>query len=224
MGIVTQPETVLGLRVDVRHGQKLTIAQADEIRDAIAGGEAADSVAARFGISRSHALDLSSGRRQRLPGFWDRFWARVDRGGPVVEYVGTPCWVWTGAIHHGGYGVVSVLRRSLGVHRVSWERHHGQIPDGLVVCHRCDVRTCVRPDHLFLGTIRENALDSVAKGRAALGPRNHNAKLDAVAVLEIRARRAAGESLGSIGAAFGVSDQSVRSITTRKTWKHVEDQ
>ena len=79
------------------------------------------------------------------------------------------CWEWTGAKNNKGYGKLSRSvdgkRRDLLAHRYSYELHHGPVPDDLVVCHRCDNRLCVRPDHLFIATQSENVKDSVKKGR-----------------------------------------------------------
>lgn len=89
----------------------------------------------------------------------NRFWAQVDKSGE--------CWEWTGT-RSRGYGAFKLLRvraSALMAHRVSWEISNGMIVDGLFVCHRCDNKRCVRPDHLFLGTNRDNQLDAVAKGR-----------------------------------------------------------
>lgn len=94
--------------------------------------------------------------------FWERYWSKVN----VVDDA-TSCWEWTasGARGYGQIGAGSHDGPSLKAHRVSYELHHGPIPDGLVVCHACDNRGCVRPDHLWLGTQRENLLDMRAKGR-----------------------------------------------------------
>lgn len=77
------------------------------------------------------------------------------------------CWEWTGATTWG-YGEVN--RQGISgrrVHRLAWEFAYGPIPDGLMVLHRCDNRSCVRPDHLFLGTAADNMHDMIAKGRAS---------------------------------------------------------
>ena len=96
----------------------------------------------------------------------ERFWAKVEK---------TPtCWLWTGAVNDAGYGIIGLGTREQGTaraHRVSYEMHIGPLPDGLFVCHRCDVRLCVRPEHLFAGTQADNVRDMWSKGRESPPPR-----------------------------------------------------
>lgn len=90
----------------------------------------------------------------------ERFWRRVKKT--------DGCWEWTGGLLSSGYGACFVGAYSTGAHRVSWELANGPIPDGLWVLHHCDNRPCVRPDHLFLGTVLDNNRDAIAKGRRRL--------------------------------------------------------
>lgn len=91
----------------------------------------------------------------------DRFWGRVIKGDS------DDCWLFSGSGTPNGYGRLRDERRgSTLAHRFSWEIHFGPVPEGMNVLHRCDVRRCVRPDHLFLGTQADNMADMVAKGRS----------------------------------------------------------
>ena len=98
----------------------------------------------------------------------ERFWAKVDKYGPVHPVLGTACWLWLGAtsVGYGTFTIHTQPTRLVGsTHRFSWEIANGLIPNGLFVLHRCDVRHCVNPNHLFLGTAGDNARDMARKGR-----------------------------------------------------------
>lgn len=129
-----------------------------------------------------HAFGMySTGRRGT---FEERFWRKVRKS---EEPDG--CWIWIASRRFHGYGQIApagVIGKPVPAHRASWEMHFGPIPDGLCVCHRCDVPACVRPDHLFLGTKKDNSEDMVAKGRSTAGPRNWSYKLTPEIVAKMR--------------------------------------
>jgi len=131
------------------------------------------------------------------------------------------CWLFSGLHTPEGYGRLCRRKTNLVAHRLSWEVHRGPIPDGLVVCHKCDVRACVNPDHLFLGTPADNLRDMVAKGRSLRGERNCKAVLTEPKVLEMRRRHAAGERPRDLADEFGLTLSGTEGVVYRKNWKHV---
>jgi len=144
-----------------------------------------------------------------------RFWMRVQKT--------ESCWIWTGSLDSGGYGYMfdgsSKMEKA---HRLSWMIHNGVSAGEMCVCHKCDVRNCVNPDHLFLGTLRDNVEDMRQKGRASKGENHYASKLKEDDVLAIRRLYAdGGLTFKSIGDKFSVSDEAVRNIVHRITWKHI---
>ena len=110
--------------------------------------------------------------------------------------------------------------RVMRSHRVSWTLEHGEIPAGMCLLHRCGNRQCVRPDHLFLATMKEVSQRMVEKGRATKANRgsgNGMAKLTEEQVYEIREVSKYGD-LKRLGEKFGVSKSSMHEIRTRRTW------
>lgn len=143
-----------------------------------------------------------------------RFWRFVNKT--------ETCWLWTGA--HGKYGLINehASTRTLLAHRVSWELANGPIPDDLFVLHRCDVPLCVRVDHLWLGTAKDNSHDMVAKGRSPrnFGETNGSAKMAWEKVRALRARHAqGGVSFAVLAEEFGIHTMTAFSIVKNKTWK-----
>jgi hypothetical protein len=155
-----------------------------------------------------------------------RFWAKVNKNGPVPSHCPElgACWIWTGFCDADGYGHFKWGDRSPGAHRVSWQIHYGPVPeDKPCVLHRCDNPSCVRSDHLWIGTNADNAADRVRKGRGrgAVGERNRNATLIEGDVLTIRRKVAAGEKQVAMARRYEVSRVAIHLICRRKTWRHV---
>lgn len=149
---------------------------------------------------------------------------------PVPE---SGCYLWLKSTMNTGYGQVNFGGRIRLAHRVSWLLEHGSLSDDTCVLHRCDVRSCVNPSHLFLGTRDDNLKDAARKGRTASGDRctlhrephraahgeNHYAaKLSGDDIIKIRAdfRRPI-----EICKDYGVSREAIRDIKARKRWKHI---
>jgi hypothetical protein len=156
-----------------------------------------------------------------------RFWSKVDLAGASA---GNPCWEWTAAKKRTGYGVIGDARRGRWLltlaHRLSWELHFGPIPDGLCVLHRCDNPGCVNPNHLSLGTKRENTADMIHKGRArggsSKGSDNGNSKLTEEQVVAMRIKRSSGASLSAVASEFGIARTYACAVCRRKHWRHIQ--
>jgi len=153
----------------------------------------------------------------------------MERHIPVPE---SGCWLWIAGLGYNGYGQFGHMGKCIRAHRFSWELAHGEIPPGMNVCHKCDTRSCVNPDHLFLGTAEENIADKVRKGRQAKGRSlalaqgNHKrfGELSPVSVLkseQVIAIRSDPRTNAEVARAYGVGESTIRSIRIRQTWKHL---
>lgn len=140
------------------------------------------------------------------------------------------CWSWKGSIAKGGYPVMS-CRPTVGPdrgHRASYVIHKGEIPKGYFVCHACDNPICTNPEHLWLGTHKQNNDDKIAKGRGRyakpphkVGSQNGSAKLSEEDVIKIKELINEGHSCYSIGKEFGVTGTTIKRIKNGDSWKHV---
>jgi hypothetical protein len=133
------------------------------------------------------------------------------------------CWLWTGATFRDGYGAIQNGERLERAHRVSWLLRFGD-PGKLHVLHRCDVRACVNPAHLWLGTRFDNMRDMVAKGRANTprGSSSGAAKLTEGKVAEMRRLYDSGLwRQADLAVRYGVTTARVSKIIRRESWRHV---
>ena len=141
----------------------------------------------------------------------------------------TQCWEWQGS-KRNGYGRMIVgsrkdqTRKSESAHRVSYEIYHGEIPNGMEVCHKCDNPCCINPEHLFVGTRQDNMRDREIKGRnkPQQGEKNGRAKLTQSQIIEIRQSRNFGMSYGQLANNFGVNKKTIIDIVKGKNWRSVE--
>jgi len=140
-----------------------------------------------------------------------------------LKFYGAPekdangCVLWLGARGRGGYGICGWNKKVWSAHRLAWINAHGPIPEGMHVLHTCDVRNCINPEHLWLGTNADNIADKQKKGRAQRlrGELNGNAKLTATQANKIRTDN---RLLREIAAEYGVSETVISGIRRGTKW------
>ena len=142
---------------------------------------------------------------------------------PVTE---SGCVLWLGYTNKKGYGQLQIGGRKFYAHRVAYEMKHGKIPDGMCACHKCDVSSCVNPDHIFLGSLQDNANDMYRKGRQNRdksvyyrGEQITKSKITEKDVINIRNDE---RTLKEIAKDYGMHFSAIWFIKTRRNWKHVK--
>lgn len=151
----------------------------------------------------------------------ERFWQFV-----TPDLV-TVCWLWQGGTDGDeGYGRLHTSgKKYIYAHRLSYQLHHGTLPNDLDILHRCDNRRCVNPYHLYAGTHADNMADMKARKRYVIsgvrGEANGQSKLTTTDVIEIRAMSEHGVTQKDIAQRFGVPQSSVSKIIRRKQWAHI---
>ena len=169
----------------------------------------------RDGRSKGLPVQFISGHHSRRLAD-ERLWSKAQKA------EGDGCWLWTGS-KAKGYGQIRIEGRLVAAHRLAWELTNGPIPPGLKCLHRCDVRACIRPDHLFVDTQAKNVADMVAKGRNRCGDvrgeRHGLAKLTTAKVLEFRRLKVEGSlSQRALARRFGISRSAGRDILAGRSW------
>lgn len=135
-----------------------------------------------------------------------------------VEKLEGGCWLFSGALSGDGYGSIGYAGAVWKAHRLAWRLWRGQIPAGMVICHKCDVRNCVNPRHLFIGSQHDNVADMISKGRfqASRGASNGRAKLTARQASAIRRSK---EPAAVVAARYGVRTSHVYRIRRNLSWR-----
>jgi len=169
-------------------------------------------------VTPAHPKLMWSGPKVSPPE--SRFWVLVDKQG----FDG--CWIFRKGPPLTNYRTLRVFQKKILAHRYSWELHRGPIPSGLFVLHHCDVPACVNPDHLFLGTKKDNAIDREGKGRGVhyQGASHGRAVLTEKQVRFIRRRHIPQDrryGTEALARRYGVSSFTIYAILKRLTWKSV---
>lgn len=169
----------------------------------------------------------------------ERFWQKVNKNGSIPEHCPElgKCWEWILPAETGGYGTCRWNLKKRPAHRVSWEIHFGEIPEGMRVMHKCDNRKCIRDSHLKIGTAKDNSDDMIAKGRRyqirghecwarkfperVRGSKNPAAKLNERRVKIIKRLLVAGMPQLHIARLFQLSTGTIGFIKSGKNWSHV---
>jgi hypothetical protein len=148
------------------------------------------------------------------------FWSQVDKLNGPISPLGTRCWLWTGAKSGNGYGIKMVDDQTKSAHAVAFFLAYSVWPKGRA-CHKCDNPPCVRPDHIFEGTAKENTADMVAKGRHSHGERHYAAKLTDIQVIEAIHKRSQGALFRELAKEYGVPRKCISDAVNGVTWKHI---
>jgi hypothetical protein len=168
----------------------------------------------RLGIARNQGESMTDWTEDLIR----RFWSHVQKT--------DTCWLWIGWKNKGkwNYGRVLHQGRKYRAHRVAYELTYGPILPGLKILHHCDTPSCVRPDHLFVGTDGDNVRDAMRKNRRnqgfSKGENNPRARMTRAKVEEMRRLHASGISMASLARQFGILESNVWDIINHRTWKN----
>lgn len=146
-----------------------------------------------------------------------RFWEKVD----IRDK--DSCWNWKAGVNSKGYGQFRFQKKMCLATRMALVFTDGEVPDDLCVLHKCDNPLCVNPEHLYIGTMKDNAQDREIRGRGnhCKWEGHHKAKLTIKQVKEIRSRKLTGELMCSLAKEFGVQSSAVEKICKNRTWRGI---
>lgn len=156
-------------------------------------------------------------KKFRLSLFQNKYKDSIGRFMLRISIKENGCWEMNSGVRDNGYSRININKKSFYGHRFFYEYFNGKIKTGNFICHKCDNRKCVNPNHLFQGTQKDNIQDAINKKRFPVGSRLSK-KLTEDDIIEIRSSNECNEYLASM---FGVCRQTISLIKRRKTWKHV---
>ncbi len=144
------------------------------------------------------------------------------------------CWIWKSSKSNSGYGKFNIRGKHVIAHRYSYELYKEKIPPGMLICHKCDNKLCVNPDHLWIGTQKENINDAKKKGRlpnlkgirkplCCVGENHYLSKLKNKDIFEIKRLYKSGVSGYRLHKMYNVTKKCISDILKNKTWKHLND-
>ena len=144
----------------------------------------------------------------------ERFWSKVRKT--------DTCWLWGGTLTGTGYGLFYIRGQGkVRAHRAAWILAGRELPEGLLVLHRCDVKLCIRIEHLFVGTHADNSRDAASKGLYVSGEACPSAKLTTSNVRNIRQAFRDGRRVKSLAREYGIWESTIYQVVRRKTWKRI---
>lgn len=167
-------------------------------------------------IKQGRWMTFEYSEREREFNFWS-----------MIKVAPSGCWEWTAGKNPQGYGKISITlfgKREQQAQRVAWIYKNGPIPNGRMICHHCDNPACINPDHLFVGTHKENSDDKVKKGRQwkPIGTLNPHTKINEDVVRTIRTLRGHGIAYKEVARISGSSENVVNHILNGRCWSHVK--
>lgn len=168
------------------------------------------------GWCRKHYSRWYKGNPVVMPLLRERTIERLEKNSTPEPNSG--CWLWLGVIGGAGYGRIKYKGQPWIVHRLAWTVHKGTIPEGAMVCHKCDVRSCINPDHLYIGDQETNMSDMVQRSRQAFGERHGFAILDENQIEKIKCDNRPDRIIAE---ELGVARSTIQAAKTGRTWKHL---